>query len=131
MMNREKEAKESKTEELQYLFLLSTYSPEFRRETYQFLTKLGVRITIQHGNKAMIGYSPPKLIDAAREAKRFIGDLAKTLAKDYFEEHKFDGFMMSDNIGNFKYYEKGDFIDAIGNDIIIANPSDLVPRLKV
>jgi hypothetical protein len=65
------------------------------------------------------------------EAKKFIDNLATTLAKDYFEEHGFDGFMISDNVGNFKYYDGGDFIDAIGNDIIVSNPSDLVPRIKV
>ena len=65
------------------------------------------------------------------DSSRFINDLATTLAKDYFEEHGFDGFMMSDNIGNFRYYDGGDFINAIGSDIIVANPSDLVPRLKI
>ena len=65
------------------------------------------------------------------EAKRFIGDLARVLARDYFEEHKFDGFMVSDNIGNFKYYEGDSFIEDIGKNIVIQNPSDLVPRLKI
>lgn len=65
------------------------------------------------------------------ESKNFIYALAKKLAQDYFKEHGFDGFMISDNKGNFKYYEGDSFIDAIGNDIIVTNPSDLVPRLKV
>ena len=39
--------------------------------------------------------------------------------------------MISDNIGNFKYYSGDTFIDAIGGDLKAANPSDLVPRIKV
>jgi len=61
----------------------------------------------------------------------FVSALAKQLARDYFNEHKFDGFMISDNIGNFKYYSGDTFIDAIGGDLKAANPSDLVPRIKV
>ena len=61
----------------------------------------------------------------------FVISLAKQLARDYFNEHKFDGFMISDNLGNFKYYNGDSFIDAIGSDLKAANPSDLVPRIKV
>ena len=28
-------------------------------------------------------------------------------------------------------YEKDSFVDAIGDEITVANPSDLVPRLKI
>ena len=65
------------------------------------------------------------------EDKRFIGDLAKQLARDYYEEKNDDAFMISDTKGNFKYYEGDEFIDSIGNGITISAPSDLVPRLKV
>ena len=61
----------------------------------------------------------------------FVISLAKQLARDYFNEHKFDGFMISDNLGNFKYYNGDSFVDAIGSDLKAANPSDLVPRIKV
>jgi len=61
----------------------------------------------------------------------FVISLAKQLARDYFNEHKFDGFMISDNLGNFKFYNGGSFVDAIGSDLKAANPSDLVPRIKV
>ena len=65
------------------------------------------------------------------ETIRFIVDLAKQLARDYEEEKDDDAFMISDNKGNFKYYEGDEFINAIGNGITISNPSDLVPRLKL
>tara|TARA_R110000765_G_scaffold40270_1_gene86833 strand:- start:867 stop:1964 length:1098 start_codon:yes stop_codon:yes gene_type:complete len=65
------------------------------------------------------------------EAKRFIGDLAKQLARDYHDENKDDAFMISDTKGNFNYYEGDGFINAIGNGITIQNPTDLVPRLKI
>jgi len=61
----------------------------------------------------------------------FVIALAKQLARDYFNEHRFDGFMISDNLGNFKYYNGDSFVDAIGSDLIASNPSDLVPRIKV
>jgi hypothetical protein len=61
----------------------------------------------------------------------FVISLAKQLARDYFNEHKFDGFMISDNLGNFKFYNGGSFVDAIGSDLKAGNPSDLVPRIKV
>jgi len=65
------------------------------------------------------------------ESDKFIVDLAKNLAKDYFEEHQFDGFMISDNKGNFKYYEGNSFINAIGTELTVQRPSDLVPRIKI
>lgn len=61
----------------------------------------------------------------------FVIALAKQLARDYFNEHKFDGFMISDNLGNFKFYNGDSFVDAIGGDLKASNPSDLVPRIKV
>lgn len=65
------------------------------------------------------------------EAKRFIGDLAKQLARDYYEEKNDDAFMISNAEGDFKYYEGDEFINSIGNGITISAPSDLVPRLKI
>tara|TARA_A100001201_G_scaffold80546_1_gene71954 strand:+ start:644 stop:1720 length:1077 start_codon:yes stop_codon:yes gene_type:complete len=64
-------------------------------------------------------------------AKQFILDLAKKLGRAYYKEHGFDAFMISDPNGNFKFYEKDSFVDAIGDEITVANPSDLVPRLKI
>jgi len=39
--------------------------------------------------------------------------------------------MISDNIGNFKYYSSNQFVDAMGDGITVDNPSDLVPRVKL
>ena len=64
-------------------------------------------------------------------AKQFILDLAKKLGRAYYKEHGFDAFMISDPNGNFKYYDKDSFVDAIGKEIKVANPSDLIPRLKI
>ena len=63
--------------------------------------------------------------------KDFVIELAKQLARDYYKEHEFDAFMISDPNGNFKYYEGSNFVNAIGSDIIAAYPSDLVPRIRV
>jgi len=69
--------------------------------------------------------------DQEFRAEEFKISLAKQLARDYFKEHKFDAFMISDNIGNFKYYSGNQFVEAMGDGITVANPSDLVPRVKV
>ena len=69
--------------------------------------------------------------DQEFRAEEFKISLAKQLARDYFKEHEFDAFMISDNIGNFKYYSGNQFVDAMGDGITVANPSDLVPRVKV
>ena len=61
----------------------------------------------------------------------FTVELAKQLARDYYNEHKFKAFMISDPAGNFKYYEDSAFVDAIGKDITPAYPSDLVPRIRL
>ena len=61
----------------------------------------------------------------------FTVELAKQLARDYYTEHKFSAFMISDPDGNFKYYEESGFVDAIGGDITPAYPSDLVPRIRL
>ena len=94
------------------------------------IKKLSDEISAQYKNKLPIDFESYFTSDEF-EAKRFIGDLAKVLARDYFEEHGFDAFMVSDNKGDFKYYEGDSFIDDIGKGIIIQNPSDLVPRLKI
>jgi len=87
-------------------------------------------LNAQYKNKLPLDFNK-HFINGEFEAKNFINELAKVLARDYFEEHKFDGMMFSDNVGNFKYYEGDNFIKDIGNNIIVANPSDLVPRLKI
>jgi hypothetical protein len=72
-------------------------------------------------------YLSPTSFDNAK----FVIDLAKKLAKDYYEIEKFDGAMFADFKGNFKYYPKGEFIDQIGKDIIVSYPTDQLPRLKI
>ena len=47
-------------------------------------------------------YLSPTSFDNAK----FVIDLAKKLAKDYYEIEKFDGAMFADFEGNFKYYPK-------------------------
>ena len=91
---------------------------------------LSKELSAQYKNKLPLDFKK-YFVDGEFEAKNFINELAKVLARDYFEEHKFDGFMVSDNVGNFKYYEGDSFIKDIGNNIIVSNPSDLVPRLKI
>ena len=91
---------------------------------------LSSELSAQYKNKLPLDFKK-YFVNGEFEAKNFINELAKVLARDYFEEHKFDGFMVSDNVGNFKYYEGDSFIDDIGNNIIVSNPSDLVPRLKI
>ena len=61
----------------------------------------------------------------------FTIDLAKKLAKAYYDAEQFDGFMMADMNGNFKYYSKDEFIEDIGKGIKVSYPSDLLPRLKI
>ena len=39
--------------------------------------------------------------------------------------------MFADFKGNYQYYPEDKFINAIGNGIKVAYPSDLLPRLKV
>ena len=61
----------------------------------------------------------------------FTFDLAKKLAKEYYDVEKFDASMFADFKGNYQYYPGDGFVDAIGNGIKVAYPSDLLPRLKV
>ena len=72
-------------------------------------------------------YLSPTSFDNAK----FVIDLSKKLAKDYYEIEKFDGAMFADFKGNFKYYPKEEFIDQIGKDIIVSYPTDQLPRLKI
>ena len=61
----------------------------------------------------------------------FTIDLAKQLATEYYDVEKFDAAMFADFKGNYQYYPEDKFINAIGNGIKVAYPSDLLPRLKV
>ena len=61
----------------------------------------------------------------------FTISLAKELSKEYYDVEKFDASMFADFKGNYQYYAGDGFIDAIGNGIKVAYPSDLLPRLKV
>ncbi|MDB4343560.1 hypothetical protein OAE25_00220 [Verrucomicrobiales bacterium] len=61
----------------------------------------------------------------------FTIDLAKQLATEYYDVEKFDAAMFADFKGNYQYYPENEFINAIGNGIKIAYPSDLLPRLKI
>ena len=61
----------------------------------------------------------------------FTIDLAKELAKEYYDVEKFDASMFADFKGNYQYYAGDGFIDDIGKGIKVAYPSDLLPRLKV
>ena len=61
----------------------------------------------------------------------FTIDLAKKLAKEYYDVEKFDASMFADFNGNYQYYPGDGFIDDIGKGIKVAYPSDLLPRLKV
>jgi hypothetical protein len=61
----------------------------------------------------------------------FTIDLAKKLAKAYYDTEGFDGLMMADMNGNFKYYPEDKFIEDIGKEIKVSYPSDLLPRLKI
>jgi hypothetical protein len=69
--------------------------------------------------------------DQEFKSDEFVNSLAKQLGRDYFKEHNFDALMISDNIGNFKYYSGNQFVDAMGDGITVAKPSDLVPRVKI
>jgi hypothetical protein len=61
----------------------------------------------------------------------FTINLAKELAKEYYDVEKFDASMFADFKGNYQYYAGDGFIDDIGKGIKVAYPSDLLPRLKV
>lgn len=65
------------------------------------------------------------------DSKNFTIDIAKQLSQQYYEEEKFDGLMISDPNGDFKYYSKDSFIEDIGKKIIVIYPTDLIPRLKI
>ena len=71
------------------------------------------------------------LTNSEFKSGEFVLELAKQLAKAYYEVEGFDGAMFSDPNGNFKYYKGGEFVDAIGGDIKVSYPTDLVPRLKI
>ena len=94
------------------------------------INKLDKMISTWYRNKLKLDVSS-FFTDNEFRSGDFVISLAKQLARDYFNEHKFDGFMISDNLGNFKYYNGDSFVDAIGSDLKAANPSDLVPRIKV
>ena len=61
----------------------------------------------------------------------FTIELAKQLAAEYYDVEKFDASMFADFKGNYKYYPEGEFVNDIGNEIKVAYPSDLLPRLKI
>ena len=71
------------------------------------------------------------LSDASFDNAKFVIDLAKKLAQDYYDIEGFDGVMFADFNGNFKYYPEGEFINQIGKEIIVSYPTDQLPRLKI
>ena len=71
------------------------------------------------------------ITDNEFKSGEFVLELAKQLASAYYDKEQFDGIMFSDPNGNFKYYSEDGFVDAIGDEIKITFPTDLVPRLKI
>jgi hypothetical protein len=62
---------------------------------------------------------------------KFKLDISKTLAKDYYEEYKFDYILFIDPNLNYSIFSKGEFIEEIGNKIKIGGFSDPLPRLSI
>ena len=65
------------------------------------------------------------------DSSKFTIEVAKQLAKEYYDEEQFDGFMISDPEGNFKYFPKDKYIDEIGKSINIIQFTDLIARVKI
>lgn len=59
---------------------------------------------------------------------KFRLDLAKELVKEYKDAEGFDGLLIVDKKGNFKYLQGDQIMDEIGNSIAFSGPSDDVPR---
>ena len=101
-----------------------------KRNVINELTKL---ISSWYKNKLQLDIT--KFFDTSGEVEfqhnEFVVELAKQLARDYYKEHEFDAFMISDPNGNFEFFEGSDFVNAIGSKIIPAYPSDLVPRIRI
>jgi hypothetical protein len=62
---------------------------------------------------------------------KFKLDISKTLAKDYYEEYKFDYILFIDPNLNYAIYDKDDFLKEIGGKIKIGGFSDPLPRLSI
>jgi hypothetical protein len=62
---------------------------------------------------------------------KFKLDIAKTLAKDYYEEYKFDYILFIDPNLNYAIYDKNTFLEEIGGKIKIGGFSDPLPRLSI
>jgi hypothetical protein len=71
------------------------------------------------------------LNDDQFEIDQFKIDLAKTLAKAYFEQQKFDYLMFINPNLDYNIYEGESFLEEIGNKIKIAGYSDSLPRLSI
>jgi hypothetical protein len=62
---------------------------------------------------------------------KFKLDIAKALAKDYYEEYKFDYILFIDPNLNYVIYSKDTFLEEIGNTIKVGGFSDPLPRLSI
>jgi hypothetical protein len=62
---------------------------------------------------------------------KFKLDISKTLAKDYYEEYKFDYILFIDPNLNYFIFNKGEFVEEIGNKIKVGGFSDPLPRLSI
>jgi hypothetical protein len=58
-------------------------------------------------------------------------DLAKTLAKAYYDQKKFDYLMFINPNLDYNIYEEETFLEEIGNKIKVAGYSDSLPRLSI
>jgi len=99
-------------------------------ESRNVINELSKVVSSWYKNKLQLDSSKFFTTDEFKHSE-FVVELAKQLARDYYKEHEFDAFMISDPNGNFKFYEGSNFVNAIGRDITPAYPSDLVPRIRV
>jgi PLAT/LH2 domain len=64
----------------EYFFLLSKVSIENRRDSYKYLKDLGVRITAQYGDVALVGSCDEKRASTARDTGRFLGVYSREIS---------------------------------------------------
>lgn len=71
---------------IKYLFVLAKPSLENRRFAYRYLTDLGVKVTAQHGDAAIIGYCTFDRAEAARKSGLFSGVYSNQVKKTHLEK---------------------------------------------
>lgn len=73
-------------DEVKHLFVLAEISLSARRRAFAHLTKMGIRVTAQHGKEAMVGECTPDQARDAESSGYFSGVFARKVSEEEMKE---------------------------------------------